>query len=155
METISQREVKEPMAKIVLFSLKALLMLSTTWLVVPLAEMSDQFATDQPPLIMFWTFCLLLFSHELLFFVFTDIRKVVLKSFETPDGRTDAKQLVATYFSLTCIRLFGFGKLNEIYFERGFDDKTYYYLIVIILILVGGVVIDKSISTILRKVFDK
>ena len=152
MKAISQKgEPKQEMAKMILFSFKALLMLFTTWLVVPLAEMIEQFSNnDHPPIILFWIFSILLLCHELLLVVLPDMRKAVIEHFRVK-GKVDIRQVLASWFSLICIRLFGFGKLFEIYYNKGFDDKTYYYLILIILILVGGV----AVTPLVKKIIDK
>jgi len=156
MESLSQKEsLINEMAKILFFSLKTLFVLCSAWMTVPFSEMVDQFTAQSPPVFLFYFFNALLFSHEIVMGVSASSRKWVNKALEDDKGKLDSKQLLASYLSLWCIRLFVHGKLVEVYFPEtgGFDDKTYYYLIVIIMILVGGVVLEKGLSTILKKIF--
>ena len=145
----------QDMAKILFFSLKTLFVVCSTWLVAPLAEISDQLDTGNPPVFMFYFFNLLLFSHEIVIMASSGFRKWLFRAYEDTKGKLDYKQLLASGLSLWCIRLFVHGKLLEVYFDRGFDDKTYYYLIVIIMTLVGGVVLEKSFATVLKRLLNQ
>lgn len=140
----------QEMTKILFFSIKTLFVICSTWLVAPLAEMSDQIDASTPPVFMFYFFNFLLFSHEVVIAASKSFRRWIFSAYEH-DGKLDYKQLLASGLSLWCIRLFVYGKLLEVHFGSGFDDKTYYYLIVIILILVGGVVLEKSLATVLKR----
>lgn len=154
MEYIHQSErLIDEMAKILFFSLKTLLVICSTWMVAPIAEMADQINASHPPIFMFYIFNTLLLSHETIIAISPALRKKFFSAFENDSGKLDWKQFISSWFSLCCIRLFVYGKLLEVHFpdSGGFDDKTYYYLIVIIFILVGGIVLERGLSTVLKK----
>jgi hypothetical protein len=142
------------MAKIFYFSIKTLFVICSTWLVAPIAEMIDQPGASTPPIFMFWFFNFLLFSHEVVILLSSGFRRWLSNAFINDQGKLDHKQLLASGLSLWCIRLFVHGKLLEVYYGGGFDDKTYYYLIVIIMILVGGVVLEKGVAAVLKRIFE-
>jgi hypothetical protein len=140
------------MTKVVYFSFKAIALISSNLLVTPLAQIFGQVAVNTPPVLMFFIFNALLFSHELMLWINVNFRNWIVSTFEDDKGKADNKQIIASYLSLWCIRLFVYGKLVEVHYDRQpFNDQTYYYLIVIILILVGGVVVQKSLATVLQR----
>ncbi len=159
MESTSLGKDLTKMTQVLFFPLKTIMILAFTWLVVPLNQMLNNTIQDQaPPMLLFWVFSTLLFSHEVMTtlgcFASGLFREKFLEAFTNTDNRFDVKKMISAWFTLMCIRIFCFGKLNEEYFPgHGFDDKTYFYCVMIIFAVVGGPVLEKTAPLFIQKIF--
>lgn len=159
MESTSLGKDLTKMTQVLFFPLKTILILAFTWLVVPINQMLNNSVTEQaPPMLLFWIFSILLFSHEVMTTIgclsSSFFREKFLEAFTNSESKFDIKKLLSAWFTLICIRIFGYGKLTEEYFPGyGFDDKTYFYCVMIIFAVVGGPVLEKAAPMFIQKIF--
>ena len=138
MEYVSQeRGIRShEMTKLVLISIKAVILLLSTWMVAPFMEMLDQASSSTPPIMMYYAANILIWTHEFALLL-KPVRITFLEGMSRR-GRADVKQIIAVWFSLMCIRMFCIGKLNEIWYpESAFSSETYYQLMALITLILG------------------